>query len=41
MLEDRYTGNLLLFMKLQMCEYCPVRCGYDFNSYRYEIQLPD
>ena len=41
MLEDRYTKNLLLFMKLQMCEYCPVLHGYDLNSYRYEIGLPE
>lgn len=40
-MEDRYSGNLLLFMKLQMQEQCPVRNGYDFNSYRYEIRLPE
>ena len=40
MLEDRYTKTLLLFMKLSQCEYCPVLCGYDYNSYRYEIILP-
>ena len=40
-IEDRYTKNLLLFMKLQMSENCPIRSGYDFNSYRYEIILPE
>jgi hypothetical protein len=40
MLEDRYTGKLLLFTKLQLQEQCPVRNGYDFSSYRYEIALP-
>ncbi len=40
-MEDRYTKNLLLFMQLRMSEYCPVRYGYDFNIYRYEIELPD
>ena len=37
MLEDRYTKNLLLFMKL---ENGPVYDGYDFCSYRYEIEFP-
>jgi hypothetical protein len=40
LLEDRTTGNLLLFMKLQLQEQCLVRNGYDFNSYCYEIALP-
>ena len=38
MLQDRYTENLLLFMKL---ENGPVYDGYDYNSYRYEIELPE
>jgi len=40
-IEDRYSKNFLLFMKLHMSQYCPVRNGYDCNSYRYEILLPD
>ncbi|KKL80712.1 hypothetical protein LCGC14_2002030, partial [marine sediment metagenome] len=40
-LEERESKNMLLFMKLQMSEHCPVRSGYDFNCYRYEIILPD
>ena len=40
-LEERKSKNMLLFMKLQMSEHCPVRSGYDFNCYRYEIILPD
>ena len=40
-LEERETKNMLLFMKLQMSESCPIRNGYDFNCYRYEIILPD
>ncbi len=40
-LENRYNGNLLLFMQMHMSEYCFVRKGYDFNVYRYEIELPD
>ncbi len=39
-MEDRYTGNLLLFMNLHLCEYCHVRKGYDYNVYRYEIEFP-
>jgi len=39
-IEDRKTRNLLLFMKLHMSQYCPVRDGYDCNLYRYEIELP-
>jgi len=38
MLEERSTKNLLLFMKL---ENGPVYDGYDWNSYRYEIELPE
>lgn len=37
LLEDRDTKNMLLFMKL---ENTPVYDGYDWNSYRYEIELP-
>ena len=40
-LEQRETKNMLLFMKLMMSEYCPIRNGYDFNCHRYEIILPD
>ena len=36
-LEDRYTKNLNLFMRL---ENGPVYDGYDHNSYRYEIEFP-
>jgi len=36
---DRVTGNLVLFMKMHMSEHCPVRNGYDQNSYRYDIKL--
>lgn len=39
-IQDRRTGNPLVFMTLSMCEYCPVRRGYDLNGYRYEIELP-
>jgi hypothetical protein len=38
MLEDRDTRNMLLFMKL---ENGPVYDGYDWNLYRYEIELPE
>ncbi len=34
------TGNILLFMKLQLSEFCQVRHGYDQNTYRYEIIVP-
>ena len=37
MFEDRDSGNLVLFMNL---ESGPVGEGYDWNSYRYEIELP-
>lgn len=37
---DPSTGNMLLFMKLHMSEYCQVRDGYDNNTYRYEIIVP-
>ncbi|KKK43068.1 hypothetical protein LCGC14_3169040, partial [marine sediment metagenome] len=40
-LEQRETKNMLLFMKLMMSEYCPIRNGYDFNCHRYEIILPE
>jgi hypothetical protein len=40
-LENRYNGNMLLFMQMHMSEYCFVRKGYDFNVYRYEIELPE
>ncbi len=40
-LENRDTKNMLLFMKLSMSEYCPIRDGYDYNCYRYEVILPD
>ena len=37
MLPDRYTKNMLLFMKM---ESGPVFDGYDWSCYRYEIELP-
>ena len=37
MLEDRDKQNLNLFMNL---ENGPVHDGYDWNSYRYEIEFP-
>lgn len=40
-IEDRTTGNLLLFMKLHFSEHCPIRKGYDHSIYRYEVELPD
>ena len=40
-MQDRYTKNLLLFMKLSLSEYGPVRNGYDYSLYRYEIEFPD
>ena len=40
-LENRDTGNVLLLMKMAMSEMSPMRNGYDFNCYRYEIVLPD
>ncbi len=39
-IEDPATGDQLLFMKLHMCQFCQVREGYDFNTYRYRIILP-
>lgn len=39
-IDERGAGNWLLFMQLHMSEYCPVRYGYDWSSYRYEITLP-
>jgi hypothetical protein len=37
MIEERDTQSLLLFMNL---ENGPVGEGYDWNSYRYEIEFP-
>jgi hypothetical protein len=39
-IQDRRTGNPLVFMSLGMSEWCPVRRGYDLNGYRYELELP-
>ena len=39
--EERGTGRWLLFMKLALSEYCPLRLGYDFATYRYAISLPE
>ncbi|MBU1734118.1 MAG: exo-alpha-sialidase [Verrucomicrobia bacterium] len=39
--EERGTGRWLLFMKLAISEYCPLRLGYDFATYRYAISLPE
>ena len=41
LMEDRDTGNLVLYMKLSRSEHCIVRKGYDYSVYRYEIELPD
>ena len=41
MIEDRATGNPVIFMKLAMSEFCPVLYGYDQSAYRYEILLKD
>ncbi len=40
MMEDRYTGNALLFMTLGLMDWCPIRKGYDLNCHRYEIEFP-
>ncbi|MFP4249090.1 MAG: sialidase family protein [Armatimonadota bacterium] len=40
-IEERETGDLLLFMQLHMSEFCPVRRGYDFRVFRYQITLED
>jgi len=37
--ENHHTGNWLLFMRLSMSEHCPVRHGYDYSSYRYEMKF--
>jgi hypothetical protein len=39
--ESRATRNPVLLMRPHMSELCPVRQGYDLNSYRYEIELPE
>jgi len=39
--EERGTGRWLLFMKLALSEYCPLRLGYDYATYRYAISLPE
>jgi hypothetical protein len=41
LIEDRGSGNILLFMALGMSEACPIMRGYDMNHYRYEIELGD
>jgi hypothetical protein len=38
--QDRQSRNLILFMRQNMSEYCPIRFGYDNNQYRYEIVIP-
>lgn len=40
-LQDRRSGNPLVFMKLAMSEYMPIWQGYDQSMYRYEIFLPE
>ncbi|HDY64673.1 MAG TPA: hypothetical protein ENH84_00370 [Phycisphaerae bacterium] len=40
-LQDRDTKNLVLFLKLHLSEHCPIRMGYDYGLYRYEIEFPD
>ena len=39
-IEDHITGNPVIFMTLDMCEHCPVKFGYDYACYRYEVELP-
>ena len=39
-IQDRITGNLIVFLKMALSEYCTVRSGYDYNYYRYEIAFP-
>ena len=41
LLQDRDTKNLIVFMKTHLSELCPVRMGYDYGLYRYEIEFPD
>ena len=41
MIQDRAIGNPILFMRLNMSEFCPIRFGYDVNLYRYEVVLPN
>ncbi|MFO8079948.1 MAG: sialidase family protein [Armatimonadota bacterium] len=40
-IEERESGDLLLFMQLHMSEFCPVRQGYDFRVFRYQITMED
>lgn len=40
MTEDPVSGNLILFLKMELSEFCPLRYGLDFSIYRYEIILP-
>lgn len=37
LIQERQTGNPVLFMKLAASEYCTITQGYDVNLYRYEI----
>lgn len=39
-IEDKNTKDLILFMQLSVSEYSHIRFGYDYNLYRYEINLP-
>jgi hypothetical protein len=40
LVEERKTGNIVLFLALGMSEYCPIMRGYDMGQYRYQIDLP-
>ena len=39
LIEERESGNPVIFMKLAMHQFCPVLYGYDQSVYRYEIGL--
>ncbi len=39
MLQERRSGNPVVFMKLDKSEFCPIWRGYDVNLYRYELSL--
>lgn len=41
LIQDRMSGNPIIFMKLDVSEYCPIWQGYDRNMYRYEVMLPE
>lgn len=41
LIQDRVSRNPIIFMKLDMSEFCPIWQGYDRNMYRYEVFLPE